>query len=248
MQESAYDAIQQLQMWHWWWNGMRRLYRVALHQFLPPNPKRYIIDIGCGFGANLPVLNPLGEVVGVDVELEALKAIESRPSLGLVQAHADALPFCAEAFDLIALLAVIEHLDDDILALRETYRVARPGAVQILLTSAFMLLWSHHDVVNNHRRRYRAHQLDARLKVAGWKVLLTSYVNVLVFPAALVVRLAQRWLKPTSTTINCDMGPDFGPFNRLLEWTLATEGTLTARWRLRMPFGVDLLSIAKRND
>jgi SAM-dependent methyltransferase len=185
-------------------------------------------------------------VVGVDVELGALRAIQQRPELGLVQAMADALPFRAASFDVVGLLAVLEHVADDRRALQETHRVARPGAIQLLLTSAFEILWSHHDVANNHCRRYRAQQLSERLRAAGWRVLVASYVNVLFFPAVLAVRLAQRWLKPAGWA-RYDTGPTFGPIGWLLEAILAVESVMIIHLGIRFPFGVNLFGISGRD-
>jgi SAM-dependent methyltransferase len=165
----------------------------------------------------------------------------------LVQARADALPFRAGVFDVIGLLAVIEHVEDDGRALREAQRVARPGAILLLLTSAFMVLWSHHDVANNHCRRYRLRQLQDSLRAAGWTPLRLSYINALIFPVVLITRLIQRVLQPPETA-SYDMGPDMGLFNHLLEAALVAEGTLVTRLRWRLPFGVDLLGIACCDD
>ncbi len=106
MQDTAYDAMRQMQERHWWWRGMRRLYRTALTRFLPPavpQNKRRVIDVGCGFGANLPVLQPLGDLVCVDVSPEALQTIDSTAVLGRVQAAADALPDGGRQGDLCGL-------------------------------------------------------------------------------------------------------------------------------------------------
>ncbi len=254
MQTHAYDAMQEMQEYHWWWRGMRRLYRAALDRFCPLDPThirtRRVIDVGCGFGANLPVLSPFGDVVGVDVSFEALQAIKDRPTLGLVQAEADALPFRAETFDVVALLAVVEHVDQDDRVLRESYRVAHAGGIQILLTSAFMLLWSHHDAANNHRRRYRAAQLDRLQRTAGWHVLATSYANVFIFPIVALVRILQRRIRSherEAPAAAYDMGPNLGPLNGLLERFLVVEAWLITRG-IRLPFGVDLFSVARRED
>ncbi len=246
MQDNAYAGMLAMQENHWWWRGMRRVYGYALRDFKPSGSgKARLIDIGCGFGANLRVLDPLGDVVGVDVSLEALRSIEKRPTLGLVQAEADALPFRADAFDVIALLAVIEHIDHDDTVLAETHRVARSGARQILCTSAFMFLWSHHDVANNHRRRYRIGQLDRLQRAAGWQGV-TSYLNMAIFPAVALVRLMQRHDLPSGNS-QYDMGPNLGPLNGIMAWILGGEGWLISRLHTVLPFGVDVFSLTHRD-
>jgi ubiquinone/menaquinone biosynthesis C-methylase UbiE len=247
MQRSAYDGLRALQSRHWWWRSMANLYSSALRRFLAPGRTYRIIDVGCGYGANLPVLKQFGNVVGIDVSFEALGAIEERPRLGLVQARADALPFRDGSFDVIALLAVVEHIEHDEHVLAESHRVASPQAIQILLTSAFMLLWSHHDEANNHFRRYRARLLDQVQVAAGWHVLVTSYVNSLIFPGVAVIRILQRRMHSKQLT-DRDAEYDMGPNISFLETVLRGETWLILGAHTRLPFGVDLFSIARRDD
>lgn len=248
MEPLAYETMHALQEKHWWWRGMRRLYQGTLHHF-QPTAKGSVLDVGCGFGANLPVLKEQvakGDLlVGVDASHEALSAIPRRAGLMLVQAHADALPFRRDSFDTVALLAVIEHVDRDDRVLQESRRVTRQGGLQILLTSAFMLLWSHHDTANEHRRRYLTSQVDKLQRAAGWRVLRTGYVNAAVFPIVALVRLLQRRSRPPENAAY-DMGPNPYPFNRVLEGLLHLEGLLL-RYGMIMPFGVDLFSVAVRD-
>lgn len=257
MEQHAYAEMQKMQSRHWWWRGMRRLYRAALSRYLPPTQsQRLIADIGCGFGGNIGTLKQYGRVVAIDVSAEALTAISllsaaDQPVLR-VQAAADALPFRANTFDVVALLAVVEHAGDDTRVLCESQRVTRPGGLQILLTSALMLLWSHHDVANQHQRRYRAAQLDAVQGAGGWRVLRTAYVNAFLFPAVLAVRLLQRLRRSVVREQHAggeyDMGPQLGVLGRIPESLLALEGWLFAGGWLSMPFGVDLFSVSQPDD
>ncbi|MFN8420502.1 MAG: class I SAM-dependent methyltransferase [Anaerolineae bacterium] len=261
MEDQAYQQMQQMQQRHWWWRGMRRLYARALRKYLPAQPAnapRRLVDVGCGFGANLPVLSEFGEVVAVDVSLDALRAIRANlpasKNMLLVEARADQLPFRADAFDVTALLAVIEHVDDDARVISESYRVTKPGGLQMQLTSAFMLLWSHHDVANEHKRRYRAKAFDALQRAAGWHVLRTTYVNALLFPAVLIVRLLQRWQDrrgqfnaDSELEGRYDMGPALGPFAIIPEAFLAAEAWWFCNTSLPLPFGVDVFSICRHD-
>jgi Methyltransferase domain len=189
------------------------------------------------------VLGQFGDVVGVDVSLETLCAIENRPELGLVQARADALPFRTAIFDIVALLAIVEHVEHDGCVLKESHRVACPQALQILLAPAFNLLWSHHDEANKHFRRYRAKAVD-RLQVrAGWRVLITSYVNAVIFPGAVVIRVLQRILGRGAER-QFDMGPNLS----FLTSVLSLETWLILHTKYRLPFGVNLFSISRRDE
>ncbi len=242
------EDIRALQNHHWWWQGMRGLYRTTLTKFVPSSGSRHrVIDIGCGYGANLEVLKAFGDVVGLDPSLEALRTISDRPSLGLVQARAEALPFRSDSFDMIGLFAVIEHVKTDQQALEESYRLARPGAIQLLLTSAYMFLWSHHDVSNGHYRRYLARQVEDIERAAGWRVIQTSYLNSFILPAVTLVRVFQRWLDKAEKS-EYDMGPDIKPLSRIFRWLLHLETRLIVMRRMRLPFGVDIFSITRRDD
>jgi SAM-dependent methyltransferase len=240
--------IRKLQDSHWWWEGMRHLYKLSLDRFLPGRPsKRRAIDIGCGFGANLEVLSHYADVVGLDPSLDALRTIHKRPSLGLVQARAESLPFRKESFDIIGLFAVIEHVKPDQQALEDTYRIARPGAVQLLLTSAYMFLWSHHDVINGHHRRYLLRQINNIERAAQWIPLRSSYVNTIIFPAVALVRLIQGRVD-NGTASEYDMGPNWWPLNVIFRWLLTLESWLVVSSGIRLPFGVDIYSISRRDD
>jgi ubiquinone/menaquinone biosynthesis C-methylase UbiE len=245
MQDEAYDGMLALQENHWWWRGMRRLYQMTLRTF---GQRGRVLEIGCGSGANLTVLQKeAGTTIGVDVSLHALQSIPRHPDIFLVQAEADALPFRAGAFDTVALLAVVEHVDRDDEVLKEAHRVTKRGGLQLLLTSAFMMLWSHHDVANNHRRRYLLNQMRQLQQGAGWQLLHASYLIAFLFPAVALVRTLQKRSKPPETA-QYDMGPQLGPLNRVLEWLLGIEAWLVIKKGFRMPFGVDLFCVARRND
>jgi ubiquinone/menaquinone biosynthesis C-methylase UbiE len=249
MEPLAYDAMQTLQNTHWWWRGMNRLYRLALQRCKIESAPLTVIDVGCGYGANLPMLQTETNahlLVGVDVSHEALASIPRRAGLALVQARADALPFRRASADVIGLLAVVEHVDRDDIVLQETHRISKPDGLQLLLTSAFMLLWSHHDTANEHRRRYRTTQIDQLQHAAGWQILYSSYVNCTIFPLVALVRWVQRKMTPPENALY-DMGPNPPILRWILEWLLALEGWLVING-IKLPFGVDLFSVCRRDD
>ena len=126
MQEEAYDALFELQDSHWWYVGARYVYRELIQTGLSrqrngggsARPAR-MLDIGCGTGGNLGMLSEFGPTAGIDISFRALKQIHQSPALGLVQASSEALPFATGSFDGAHLYGVIEHLDDDLIALQE---------------------------------------------------------------------------------------------------------------------------------
>jgi SAM-dependent methyltransferase len=158
----------------------------------------------------------------------------------LVQGQAQRLPFDDGAFALVAMLGVLEHIADDVNALREARRVCRPDGLILLLTSALMFLWGQHDEANRHVRRYTASELRTKAIGAGFRVRYLSYQNTLLFPLVAVIRLWQR-LCPPGDEPRIDMFPMPEPINTALAGLLALEGWLMA-WT-RLPVGVSLVAI-----
>lgn len=240
MEESAYLELQRLERDHWWYRGVRSLYRTLLRRFAS-HDTRTVLDVGCGSGGNLTLLAQWGYVVGLEPWRPVL---QMAPCVaGLVEGIAETLPFQDEAFGLVAMLGVVEHVADDVGALREARRVCRTGGTILLLTSAFMFLWSQHDEANRHVRRYTAAELRRKAESAGLRVRHLSYQNMFLFPVAALVRLAQR-LQPPRSNPRVDMFPVPEPFNTALACLLAFEGWLM-QW-IALPVGVSLVAVLER--
>ena len=146
-----------------------------------------------------------------------------------------------ERFNLIGLFDVLEHVVDDIAALGEVVdRLAADGLV-LLTVPAYQWLWSHHDDVNLHQRRYSRATLEHAVRSAGLEVLHVSYFNTILFPIALVARLAARLLGQRRFDEALVRIP---PGNGLLARILGAEAGLVRRFS--MPMGLSLLLMARR--
>jgi hypothetical protein len=94
--------------------------------------------------------------------------------------------------NLILMMDVLEHVDDDVALLRQ-YADPMPADSHILITvPAFQMLWSGHDVFLEHRRRYNTYMLNDTIKKAGLKIEKMRFFFGLLFPAALMIRLAKN--------------------------------------------------------
>jgi len=245
MRERAYADIRQLEEAHWWYQGTRAVYRSLLRRYVP-HAVGPVLDVGCGSGGNLALLSDWGQVIGLDPWHPALRACPGGKAY-LSQGDARALPFADGTFGLVAMLGVLEHVTDDTTVLREARRVCRPGGAILLLTSAFMFLWSQHDEANRHVTRYTAGELRARATGAGLRVRTLSYQNAFLFPLVAAVRLLQRLRPPRgrSEEPRIDMFPMPEPANSALAGLLAFEGRLMARG-IRFPAGVSLVAVLER--
>ena len=141
------------------------------------------------------------------------------------------------------LLDVIEHLDDDGLALKEAAHVLVPGGVVIVTVPAFMSLWSEHDVLNEHRRRYRRAELGSRLEQAGLRIERLTYFNSRLFPLAAIDRWAHRL---TRRPVRAELQVPRRWINDLMRRTFQSEQHRVADpARAPYPFGVSALAVGR---
>ncbi|HET6281533.1 MAG TPA: methyltransferase domain-containing protein [Polyangia bacterium] len=245
MKQGTYEVEAQVERDHWWFRGRRRiLTRLIADLNLPAGAR--VLDVGCGTGANGPVLAADGRfAVGIDASPIPLALTGSgggeRGHTARARSDATLLPFGDQSFDLVVALDVLEHLADDVGAAREMHRVLRPGGALLVFVPALMILWGLQDDVSHHLRRYHGRQLRAVLTGANFEIQRSTYFNTLLFPAILAARLAMRVRRPSHMTTENEVG---GPLtNRVLDAIFALEAPMLARFNL--PVGVSLACVAR---
>lgn len=138
------------------------------------------------------------------------------------------------------MLDVLEHIDDDAGALAALHDLLRPRGRLLITVPAYQWLWSGHDVVAHHRRRYTARQLRSRLAEAGFAVSYLSYFNTFLFPLIATKRLLSRI---SGWEGGSDMEAGTSPVaSRVLRTVFGAERHLL-RW-FRLPFGVSIVVLA----
>lgn len=253
MKTEVYDQINELEKEHWWYKGMFALSRDQLEQHVfrdyAGSGKHTILDIGCGTGYWTNELLSRGIVFAADNSKKALAICRRKGLSNLIECSADALPISSESCDLITALGVIEHLDDDRGLAKEMYRALKPGGYGVLLTSAYMFLWSEHDDVAYHKRRYTARELKDIMRQAGLEVVKISYVNFFMFLPVMLIRLARSIKFSKDRQSAGSQSPDlYMPtplVNRALYSLLRMESKILKY--LNLPFGVSLFMIVKKS-
>ena len=138
---------------HWWYRGRRKvLARVFAELDLPHSAR--ILDAGCGSGRNMVELSRLGTATGVELSETSVILARERAVGEVIEGSVLEMPFETNSFDLAVSLDVIEHLDQHLEALRELRRVVAPGGALLVTVPAYGWLWSGHDEINHHFRRY----------------------------------------------------------------------------------------------
>ena len=224
---------------HWWYRGRRSvLGRVVAA--LPLAADARILDAGCGSGRNMVELARHGTVTGVELSETSVCLARARDVGEVIEGSVMEMPLDGDSFDLAASLDVIEHLEDDLGALRELRRVVKPGGSLLVTVPAYQWLWSGHDEINHHHRRYTRRSLLAVAEQAGWECVRTTYFNSLLLPVAILLRVLDR-LSSRTTESSLDLWVPPGPLNWLLERPMALEAALIGRGG-RIPAGLSLLA------
>ena len=225
---------------HWWYRGRRTVLDGVIADLGLPRGAR-ILDAGCGSGRNMIELAPYGSVTGVELSETSVALARERDAGEVVAGSVLEMPFADDSFDLAVSLDVIEHLEDDLTALRELRRTVAPGGSLLVTVPAYQWLWSGHDEINHHHRRYTRRSLQRVAERAGWHQTRTTYFNSLLLPVAIVLRVLDRVnTKTTESSLDLWVPPE--PLNWLLQRPLAIEAALIRRGG-RIPAGLSLLAV-----
>jgi hypothetical protein len=148
--------------------------------------------------------------------------------------------------DLATSFDVLYCLDDDTerQALREMWRVLRPGGFVVVNVAALDILKGSHSALTHEVRRYTPSTLRARLRAAGFTVERLTFTNLTPFPVALVVRTIQRASGRASQPSDADLRVPARAINALLDAALSLE---TAWLRLaNLPIGTSLMAVGRK--
>jgi SAM-dependent methyltransferase len=240
MDKVLYQHYYEIEDRHWWFAARKAIVLGLLDSYLPEVSQRIVLDAGCGTGGLLKDLQRYGKVVAADFSEEAVKFCKLR-GYTILQCSVLKTPFQADSFDFIVGLDLLEHLDEDLAALRELYRICKAGGYLCVTVPAFQFLWSHHDELNHHKRRYSKPQLEVQLRSARFQVVRCSYFNNFLFPFILLGRIFGRGGSE-------EPGPEWRIPSRVLNAGLSRvfAAELPLLRGFDLPFGASILAIAKK--
>jgi len=244
MQHDFYSEYSEIEDTHWWFRGRREIFRRLLAPIAATRLR--VLDIGFGTGAMLTFLARYGDVIGMDMSLEAVRFARTRCAYPLLLGDIRRLPIAARSVDLVTAFDIIEHVEDDAAAFAELARVCRPGGHVLVTVPAFQFLWGNQDIVSHHRRRYTLAALGSCIEAAGLVPRRLSYFNAILFPVVAAVRVARRLRGERKGEVKSDFTMTKPGFvNDALTRIFAAEAGWLARHRL--PMGVSLVCLAERS-
>jgi SAM-dependent methyltransferase len=233
-----YELHEAIEDRHWWFLGRRNIVRALLRRTLPAGAR--VLDVGCGTGGNLLAFARDYDIAGLDASPDAVARARRRSGRPVFEGRLpDALP-ALEPFDAVLLLDVLEHVEKDLDAARAVRTLLRPGGLLLVTVPALPLLWSGHDVIFQHLRRYRRPELSHLLESAGYQLQTLTFYNSLLFPPILAARL---WKRATGDHApRSDFRMPAPPINHALTRVFSAESTLLGR--IPLPIGASLLATA----
>lgn len=235
---------------HFWFEARNRCIAAAATLISDLTSIKDVIEHGCGTGFVLRRLQrifPEARVTGADLFAEGLAFARKRFAGNLVQVDVMNSLY-RECFDLVGFFDVLEHLDDDLAALRVLRSQLRPGGWLLLTVPAHMWLWTEHDLAAQHRRRYTRRQLTTVLSEAGFKLRYCTEFMLPLVPLMWVRRLLSRMRSVSKESTECEVKSHLRVhplINRVMGLLLAPESACIARgWRL--PVGASIIALARR--
>jgi 2-polyprenyl-3-methyl-5-hydroxy-6-metoxy-1,4-benzoquinol methylase len=240
MEKKVYDFIQQSETNHWWFVGRRLIIKKILKKFIQCSVEE-ALDIGSGFGGMIPLLLTFSK--NVDSVEPMIKSKESILEYGARNIYSftdfpDQIP--DKTYNIVTMFDVLEHIEDHEKALFViNKKLLKDKGLMLLTVPAFSWLWSNHDVINHHYRRYTKKQVRMLLKENGYQVLKISYIMTFLFPLAILQRLFWKYSFSKE---------EFKPVNPILNWFLKQIFSLESLVipYLTFPFGLSIIAIAEK--
>lgn len=244
MEPSIYALMASFEENHWWFTARRAIAEKIIKRLdLPPGAK--ILDAGCGTGGNLAMLSRHGQVHAMELDPQARQMANAKGIAQVLSGRLpDEVPYQQGQFDLVTLLDVLEHVEDDRSTLSVLGSLLKPGGYLLISVPAFQLLWSAHDEVHHHKRRYFLGDLKRKLENAGLKVAYASYFNTLLFPLIFSARQLGKLLPKQRKSGDLRMPHPL--VNRLLFAIFSSERFVLGCWSL--PFGVSAFAVARKEN
>lgn len=237
MELYLFDEMAEVAKCHWWFSARREILAAVIARLGLP-AEAMIVEIGCGTGDNLPMLSRFGRVRAMEADDYAL-SIARRSGIEVQGGRlGNRLPFADRSFDLVCLLDVLEHVEDDVGGLAAAGRLLRPSGRLLATVPAYQWLFGPHDVMHHHFRRYTAGGFRRVAERAGLRLERLGYFNTFLFPFVLVGRMADRLLGREVAHV-----PALPPcwLNRTLRAVFTSEAPLVARQFL--PFGTSVIAV-----
>lgn len=232
---------------HWWWRARHQTILNAMDRFRPTcrDRKPRILDIGCAGGVAFDDLSRYGSVSGIEPDPGLAGSCPEWSSRVRMETFGPDY-VSKEKYDIVLLLDVLEHIADDCGALVALRRLSDENAIAVITVPALNCLWSAHDVVNHHFRRYQRAELRGKLLAAQFRVLTLRYFFTWSLPLMMARRILCRSTPGQIDTYQVRV-PPIG-LNTLFYYASRFEEAIVGSLRIAAPTGSSLLAVVTPNE
>jgi 2-polyprenyl-3-methyl-5-hydroxy-6-metoxy-1,4-benzoquinol methylase len=249
METQEYARMRAIEDSHWWFVAKRHFLRDALRACGIDHAAardKLAVDVGCGTGAVLAALAEYGFTAqGVDMSSEAQKFSQER-GLSVSVGFAHALPIPDASVDVVTALDVLEHIEDAHAAVREIYRVLKPGGALIATVPAHQWLWSTHDEALHHKRRYSKASFTALLS-SQFACPRVRWIHTAILFPAMILRALKRLQRVSGSAVGSDVKKSHPWVDAVMGSWYLLEHFFFQR-AIHAPCGLSLLGIAGKDD
>lgn len=241
----AYISEDKVEKDHWWFTGRRWLFKKEIENLTLATTAQ-ALEVGTSTGNNFRILREMSfaSIQGLELNEGAIEFCRRKGIENVEKGDICNIPYSDNSFDFIMATDIIEHVDDDNLALSELYRVLRPSGYILLTVPTFQSLWGMQDDIAHHRRRYRMKQLLAIAQRAKFDVVRKYYFNFILFLPIFITRQFLRRWPPKDLESENDLNSPF--INTVFKLIFKIDLYLAPL--LAPPFGVSALLILKKED
>ncbi len=249
MDKQYYKEYFEVERNHWWFKARSEILYAYIRQHITRKDRKLkILNVGVATGASSMMLQAFGEVASLEYEQDCIDFIKDQVPISVVQGSILELPYADNSFDLVCAFDVIEHVDDHVLAVQELGRVCSKGGSVLVTVPAFMSLWSEHDEINHHFRRYKRTELKKLFSLKEGSVIFSSYFNAVLFIPIFLARKVSNFFRDKNKKVQSDFEKyKPGLVSKILYQVFKSERKILNA-KIRFPFGVSAILHWKKNE
>ena len=242
MDKKWYILYRWVSKYGWWHVARRHILKKLISKYVK-NSSGYILDVGCADGeSDKELLTESSHIpVGIDISIHCLNFLKQEKFLvaGMSATH---LGFKNDIFISIIASDVLEHIENQTSAIAEFRRVLKKDGIIICFVPASNSLWSPHDVIVKHYRRYTEKELVSLFQNNGFKILLSGYWNfILFFPYILLTKILRITHRDNDSIVSISNKLT----NTILKYILYLENMLILH-NIHLPVGISCFIVAKK--
>jgi SAM-dependent methyltransferase len=244
MDAKLYDELWRVEQEHWWFRARRDIVWSLVRRYVDRAAERRlkVCELGCGTGGNLAAVAERHDVVGVERSPWALAYARRRLGNRIIQGSLpDDVDLPSNAFDVVLLTDVLEHVEDDARSAATAIRLLLPGGIVVATVPAYQWLYTARDAQHHHFRRYSKRRFQSLWSGDVCETLLLSHYNSFLFPIAAAARLASKIRR---TDGGGDLSMPNSAINNTLASVMRSERNLLGR--VQLPFGLSLIAVARK--